>query len=276
MPQVLLFSCLVLGKTGITIKYIYSVMLLKMKSACFLLLLVSCTVHAKTILFVASEFPLIAEETSEHEHTGLGVDIVKRIAARLNLDYKIESYPLKRALSMMEHGEADAIIGPYRSSSRDKYLDYSEFPFYVDALTFFANVDLDVDKVWNGNYASLANSHIGLIRGWSYGDEFNAAEPTLAISRLNNAYSCLQMLVLKRIDLCATHQRQVNALIPYNSMFRKLEPLTPAIAINHGYIAFAKNESMSDLKAKFDKEFTSLLQNGEFTKLQAKYNLAPF
>ena len=113
-----------------------------MKAICFLLLFISFTVPAKTVLFVTSEFPLISEETPEQEHTGLGVDIVKLIATRLDLDYKIESYPLKRALSMMEHGEADAIIGPYRSNEREEYLDYAKligFPCFFFCHHTYAN-----------------------------------------------------------------------------------------------------------------------------------------
>ncbi len=242
-----------------------------MKAICFLLLFISFTVPAKTVLFVTSEFPLISEETPEQEHTGLGVDIVKLIATRLDLDYKIESYPLKRALSMMEHGEADAIIGPYRSNEREEYLDYAKLPFYIDALTFFTKEN--ENQVWDGSYASIANLHIGLIRGWSYGDEFNAVESKLSVTRLNNAYSCLQMLILERIDLCATHQRQVNALAKHNSSLNKLVPLSPVIAVNHGYIAFAKGENMKAVKARFDEEFALLLQSGEVAKLQAKYDL---
>ncbi len=98
--------------------------------------IISSTAVAETYLFVGTTFPSILEQKQDGDFYGLGYDIATKIVHRLGHDLKIEIYPFKRALKMIERGEADVLIGPYKSAEREKFMNYTKYAFYRDPMVF--------------------------------------------------------------------------------------------------------------------------------------------
>lgn len=81
------------------------VVLLALSSLCL-------TAQAKDLLAVGASFNQIFELQPNGEYTGLGVDILNRFAQQQSVNIHYQITPWRRAISMVERGQADILIGP--------------------------------------------------------------------------------------------------------------------------------------------------------------------
>ncbi|WP_448212940.1 substrate-binding periplasmic protein [Colwellia sp. MEBiC06753] len=227
-------------------------------------------IQAKSLEVIASHFPFIAEQTENGEFAGLGIELINKIANQLNIELEIKIYPLARALKMMESGQADMFIGPYKSADREKYMLYSQDPFYQDTIVFYKKLGANV--VWQGQASQLTGKRIGVIRGWSYGPLLNN-NTQLDITKAHNVEACFKMLIKDRIDLCATHPRAAFNTIKQLAIKDKVAPLEPPIIVNLGYFAFAIGKQSAEFKNTFNQVLHKLIVNGELQALNNKYQL---
>ncbi len=228
-------------------------------------------VSARTYLFVAAHFPKIVEENEDQSLKGLGVELTKKIAKIHNLDIKIKVFPLKRAISMIEEGSADAIIGAYYSKKRAKFISYSNQFFYQDKITLYTLKQSKLD--WNGDFSNLKKLRLGAIRGWSLGDKFNMHSTDYNIVYVNQLEQLFSMLYLKRIDFLIAHQRAVNNIMSTNDFNMKYRKIQKTISTNRGYFGFSKKRELEKLKSLFDKSYLELSKSDYISNLMRKYQL---
>lgn len=232
---------------------------------------VSSAAIADTYLFVGTTFPLILEKNFKGEIGGLGYDIAKKIALKLGHDIKVEIYPFKRALKMVEQGEADVFIGPYKSTEREKFMRFNKYAFYQDPMVFYVKVDSDFQ--WNNDLSSLKGKRIGLTRGWSYGTRFDQYKPNLDIETASTVKANFQKLLAGRIDLLISHPRSALQFIDTLRITDDVKMIIPPISINKGYYGFSKNKKMDNFLIQFDLEFNKMIDSGEIHQLSRQYNL---
>lgn len=240
-----------------------------------MLLLFSCLIanvaFAKTYYFVGTSFPLILEKGQQGEVKGLGADIVREIAQRLGHEIKIEIFPFKRALRMIETGRADAFIGPYKSKAREKFMVYTQSYFYQDPMAFFVREDDDFQ--WDGQLSSLLGKKIGLTRGWSYGTEFDQYKQRLNTFDIDNIDASFKMLLFKRIELFASHPRAANQVIDKLNIRGQVKMIMPPIIVNKGYFGFSRKRNLGDFIDQFDSEFNKMVISGEIQQMNKAYDL---
>lgn len=225
-----------------------------------LLCLLPTVCVGKTYHFIGSSFPEILEQAQDGEIRGLGADIVYKIAKSLNVDIKITLYPWKRAHLIMKRGGADAIIGPYKSEERLKYLEYSNFHFYEDEILLYGLTDSTL--IWDGDLSKLTGLKIGVIRGWSLGQDFNLMKDSFKIIYLNNIEQLFSMLKLRRIDIAISHPRASLRLLSLKENKKIIKPFRPSLTINRGYFGFSKKRDLSEFKKKFDIEYEKSRRSG--------------
>jgi polar amino acid transport system substrate-binding protein len=91
-------------------------------------LLSAGTALAQDLRVIASDFPTISQQTPDNKQIGLGVEVVAEMAKRMGITYSIEFLPWRRCLAMMQKGEADILIGPYRTPERFAFMDFPATP----------------------------------------------------------------------------------------------------------------------------------------------------
>ncbi len=215
---------------------------------------------AKTYHFIGASFPKILETNSHGEAFGLGADITHKIAKAMNVEIVVTLYPLKRALLIMERGEADVIIGPYKSEERSTYLDFSSFYFYEDEITLYKLKETSLK--WSGDLTHLKELKIGVIRGWSLGDHFNKIKDQLDIIYLNSLDQLFTMLKLKRIDVAIAHPREAAQTMAEGDNSSNIIPLSPSLTKKQGYFGFSKKRDLGDFKKRFEAEYERLYKSG--------------
>jgi len=212
----------------------------------------------KTYQFIGSAFPGILEKSKDGIIKGRGAEIIYKIAGQLDIEFEINFYPWKRALLMMEKGEADVLIGPYKTKERTKYLDYSNFSFYEDEILLYTLADSKIN--WSGEISNITDLKIGVIGGWSLGEEFELIKDKLNVLYLDNINQLFTMLKLKRIDIAISHDRASSEYLSINENKKLIKSLRPPLSISKSYFGFSKKRDLLKFKKEFEAEYRKLKQ----------------
>lgn len=224
--------------------------------------------HAVERLAVGTTFSHIFEEGKDGQWRGLGVDVLRALAARAGDTMRFKLYPWPRAQAMVERGQADILVGPYQSPERLQRFAFLDQPFYRDRLVFYTRRDGKLP--WHGDLAMLQNRRIAAVRGWHYGAQFDRARPLLDISEVTQLENGVQMLAYGRVELLATNQRNSTALISSLHLDAALKVLCPDITQLDGYLAFPRDPKFSAVRARYNLLFTAMVRSGELTRLGAR------
>ncbi|MDQ1919050.1 substrate-binding periplasmic protein [Massilia pseudoviolaceinigra] len=224
----------------------------------------------RELLVVGAHFARVYERANG-EFSGMAVEIIRAIAGELGQPVHFELYPWARAQSMVAQGQADILVGPYKSPERLELFIFCERPFYQDQMVFFSRSAAPF--AWDGLYASLRGKRIVIINGWAYGDEFNAALKDLAVSVTNSVESALTMLAHGRVDLFASNVRNTEPVIPLLALEGKVAALGRTISLQRGFFAFPKRPEYDIMRARFDRAFNAYVDSGELRKLGKRLNV---
>jgi polar amino acid transport system substrate-binding protein len=226
---------------------------------------------ARELLVVGAHFARVYERANE-QFSGMGPEILRALAPQLGQPLHFDLFPWARAQSMVAQAQADLLVGPYKSPERLLLFAFSERPFYVDQMVFFARANALFE--WDGDFASLRDKRIVAINGWAYGDEFDAARNSMNISLTNSVEAALAMLAVGRVDLFATNRRNTEPVIPLQALVGKVAPLSRIIALQRGYFAFPKRPEYDAVLERFDRAFNAYIDAGELRKLGRRLNVA--
>lgn len=224
-----------------------------------------------TYKFIGAELPKIIQKNSKGSIEGLGAEISYQIAKKLNIDISVELFPMKRAIDMMRKGQADVIIGPYKSEERSLFINYSNFYFYEDPMLLYTLKDSHIK--WDGKIESLKDLKIGVIRGWSISDQFASQKSNLNITEANITSQLFSLLKYKRVDVIIMHPRHARDTFPVAELEKDYKVIGPPLAINRGYFGFSKDPKVADLKEKFEREYEKLSKAGTFLKVKEELRL---
>lgn len=223
------------------------------------------------LLVVGAHFERVFERGDDGRFIGLGPDIVRAVAQRLGYTARFAIYPWARAQALVAQGEADILLGPYKSSERMATLAFSERPFYQDQMVFYGRAG-DAGE-WGGDYAALRGKRIVILNGWAYGAEFARASPALQISIANAVENGLKMLTSRHVDLFATNRRNTEPVIARLQLGGKLMSMARVIEVQNGYFAFPKRPESDQLRKRFDQEFNAMVDSGELKRLGRQFEV---
>lgn len=207
--------------------------------------------QARDLLAVGTNFPRVFMADASGQLSGLAVDLLRRAALSQGLKIRFETYPWARAQAMVEQGQADILIGPYRTPERERRFLYSQLAFYEDALVFYAK--RSTAELWRGDVAALRGRSIGLVLGWSYGTALEQARPSFSVSSPGDVATGLRMLQRGRIELLASNERNTLPVLETLGLSQELVALQPPITVLGGHFAFTRNAAGENLKRGFDQ-----------------------
>jgi polar amino acid transport system substrate-binding protein len=219
-------------------------------------------------LAVGAQFSRVFEQAPNGEWTGLGVDIVRALAARAGDTVRFQAYPWPRAQAMVEQGQADILIGPYKSPEREARFAFLDRPFYRDRMVFFGRSGGAV--LWGGDYQALRGVPIAVMRGWHYGDSFEHARHDLQINEVPKLENGAQMLMHGRVKLLAANERNLQPVLSQLKLANVVTELGPALSVQDGYIAFPRQGRYQQAWQRYNQLFTEMVERGELGKLARK------
>lgn len=221
---------------------------------------------------VSTRFPRIYELGADGVFDGMGVELVRTIATQLGYTVRFEIFPWARAQRMLNQGQADILVGPYKSAERMSTMAFSSRAFFEDQLAFYIRSDSKIE--WGGDYQALAGKRIVVLNGWAYGAAFDQARPGLLLSVSNTVENGLTMLVHRRVDLFATDRRDTDPVVVSLGMQGKVAVLEPLIDTQMAYLAFPRLEAFDELRAQFDHALNQMATRGTLQKLGQRYGVS--
>lgn len=102
--------------------------------------------------------------------SGFYVEVIEAIGKELDWEIKYRVVPFRRALKMVEEGDADLMLGPVRKPERELYMDYSVPAFPAERRLFFYKEA--ANKIFK--YDDLKGKKIGVLRGSVYFEPFDS------------------------------------------------------------------------------------------------------
>lgn len=153
--------------------------------------LLAVTLHAPPYAYTVNGKP-----------AGLNVEIVRECLSRVGMHMRVEIVPWKRALLMVEAGEADIIFNAVRTPEREGYLHFVDELLIMEETVGFARSDdtLFIPKDLSGVHAY----RLGLGSGFAYGEDLDRAVANARFAKVETALTIeqnIQKLLADRIDL---------------------------------------------------------------------------
>lgn len=237
------------------------------------LALVAQPALARDLLVVGTSFPRIFEASGKPgEADGLGAELMRRAAARMGLGLRFEVLPWLRAQAMVEQGQADVLVGPYRTPEREQRFLFSRQAFYADALVFYARRNLATH--WVGDFTALAQVPVAIVQGWAYGDEFERARPGLQLlSTALTVETGLLMLKRGRIELLASNERNTAPVIEALGLAQELQIINPPISFQRGHFAYTRNARGEAWRDGIDQVMSQMRATGELRELARQWHI---
>ncbi|PXX47528.1 substrate-binding periplasmic protein [Undibacterium pigrum] len=222
--------------------------------------LLAGSAHAGQVLAVGTEFANVFERSPNGEFTGLGADIIRMLARQNGDEVKFEIYPWARAQWMVEHEQAQILIGPYKTVEREAKYGFAKRAFYRDVMALYIRKGSDVS--WDGNYASLPGQRLGVINGWVYGQQFESLRSGIKPVIANTLTNGLNMLMAKRVDFLATNMRNTEATMKTMGISDEMQMIEPFMDMQDGYLAYCKSIACEQLRLRYDELYEQLRDGG--------------
>lgn len=192
---------------------------------------------------------------------GIYPALIEAAFKRMNLPVSIQAKPWSKAIQDIDAGTA-GVGGIYKNSDREKKYDYSE-QIFVERLVVFFN------KANPVNYTRLEDLHgkkVGVLKGWSYGDDFDKAKKGGAITceEADADSQNFQKMDQHHLDATVAVFESGTALLP---KYKSIAYAATALSRNPTYLTFAKSAGKAALIKQFDQAMKDLKASGEVQKI---------
>lgn len=201
--------------------------------------------------FIASDYwPPFRIKGEYGEIVGADREIMERIAERMGIRFVWTIRPWARCLYEMEIGLSDIMTGLAKRPEREKYIQYSEIPYYRCAPEFYVHKGQLQNDI--RQYEDLKGLTIGYVRDSAYFERFDN-DSTLSKFIGSTEDQLIKMLVEKRLDVIVGTDCQVEYDIKQRGLTGKI--------VSTAY----KPEKWTDL-------FMGISKNSSFLKHQEEFN----
>lgn len=235
----------------------------------YILLLIAIPLYSTDVQLAIDEyqppFSFVNEKTGLVD--GIQTQIVSHIFNEIGEDLQIHPLPWKRVLMMGETGDM-GIIGIYKNAERLRVYDYTEPIFYVNIYAYTLKTNLRNFS----NMTDLQYKSVGIISGWSYGDEFDKARNRGELFAEVNYSDELnfQKLKLGRIDCLLAVEESGDAILQSLNLENTIARQTQPLFSHPVYIVFNKKSNKMELIGKIDNYLIQKKEDGTFNQLVKK------
>lgn len=225
--------------------------------------------QAESYHFAIVEFPPYEYSGEDNRPQGMAVEVVKVAMNKLGHTIDIGIYPWARALSMVEHGTADALFTVYRKKGRELFLDYSNEPLIEQKIALFTKRGSALTHARDLN--SITGKRVGVVSTLTYGNKFEKMRPHLIIDRVETIEQNFSRLILNRIDLLVSNTHVAKWALQTHPYKGEIRMLLPELETLPSYIVFSKKKSLTTLRDRFDQTLLMLKKSGEYQKIVGDY-----
>jgi len=205
---------------------------------------------------------------------GFHIDLLREVAAKLHLQVHFKSYPWKRAIKLLESGEADAISYLARTPEREQFALYVEGnQLHLARIGFFMLKKREHTILYSGDLEQLNNSRICTQYGQTYGTVFEQAT-YLMKDELRTEEQVLKMLFAGRCEIAVGYLDDYKIAVQQMALEKEVVFLTPYLSEHPMYVAFSKAKRHENLAARFAEGMKVFKSKFRYQELLKKYNIS--
>lgn len=210
---------------------------------------------AVTILIDEADAPYMY--AVEGKPNGIYPALIHAAFKAMRVPVNLEARPWKRALAMLDKGEA-GLVGLYKNAEREARYDFSE-PVYVERLLVYTARGKAFDYL---DVTSLKGLRVGLRRGWNYGQNLERTTIEL-LEEVDTDEQNFKKLKAGRLDALICTQGAGAKLAA------KYDAVASAIPFSEGitYLAFHKRHGKAQLLKDFSTTLAVMRKSGEFLRI---------
>ena len=198
--------------------------------------------------------------------TGVYPAVIAAAFSKINIPINLEAKPWKRALTEIDEAKA-GLGGIYKNDERAAKYDFSE-PILTENTAVYFNKTKPIDFK---TVADLYGKRIGVIRGWSYGDAFDAAKKDgkVTAEEVTNDKANFLKLADGRLDAVLAIDEAGKSVISAEKL-TSIDQCKTFLASNKAHLAFGKSAKQTELLVKFSKAIAEMKQDGSLDKIVLK------
>ena len=205
---------------------------------------------------------------------GIHVDLIQAAAKSLQIKVSFRSFPWKRAISMLQLGQADAITYMGKNPEREQFGYFEEGNrLSITQNGFFALKEKVSNLRYSGDVQSLSNFSIGTIRGRAYYPEFDQAQFLKKDDNAADEQQLLRKMLAGRFDLAIGHVSRIKYIAQSMQIDDKLAFLQPYAPPINNYLVFAKAKQHENLARRFASAMTNIKKSSAFQEILKKYQV---
>lgn len=243
--------------------------------ALLMIIMVAPSVWAEETLHVFrddEQYPPFEMRDDDNRLTGFHIELIRASAAAADLEVVFHSVPWKRALLAMQEGDGDAVSYISENPERSKYLIFDKRNVMSEVRHQLMVVrDSGAISSYDGTLKSLDGSRIGVVRGFSYGEEFNQHTGFTRVYA-NGQPQLIDLLAYQRVDAIVVYPLNLDFGLleaPGVPDFKLLEPL---ISGHPAYIAFSRKADKQILE-RFSQGMSNFKASEAYQALRVEYRV---
>jgi len=215
-----------------------------------------------TIAFDQADPPFMYQKGDSP--AGLYPSLFKEAFSRMGISATLVAVPWKRALDGADSG-ANGVGGIYQNTERLAKYDFSA-PYYEERVAVYGPRNKGASFT---TMEDLYGKTVGVISGWSYGDEFDNAVKTgkIKTDAGDGDNTNFAKLSAGRVDFVLAIVESGDAAVKTQGLADSLSRFQKLLTVNKVYLVFNKSTNQKDLLAAFDKTMLAMKTDGSFQKI---------
>ena len=212
----------------------------------------------------APPYRIIERSEAGVRYSGIYIDFMKEVAARIGLPIDFKDVPFKRALVMMERGDADFMLGPNRRPEREAYMVYLDVDLARADKVFY--VKKDAPNI--AGYGDLVGKQIAVLSGSTYFDRFDE-DATLRKVEFGNYVTALRVVQGGRVDAVIIPELLGDHLILEHDF--KLKKGSYVVEGRPSFITISRKSSLLDRRKEIEDALKAMKADGTLARIIDTY-----
>ena len=238
---------------------------------CIVLLSGTSTFADESITIVrGQDYPPYHFQDENGAEQGFVIEIIKGTAHSMALPITFKQYPWSRCMNMMEKGQADAMMNLFKTKQRESFMVFADIQLGYETNSLFALVSSSIK--YTGSLNSIAGYKIGIIRNYSYGQQFDAFNFPF-LYPLENEKELINSLVNNRCNIIIGNKLTLGILLKRLTVESKIKALSPNISRDPLYIGFSKKKGHEELARQFSEKLEKFKTSESYREIVRKYSL---
>ncbi|MCW7537883.1 transporter substrate-binding domain-containing protein [Aquabacterium sp. A7-Y] len=183
--------------------------------------------------------------------------------ARMKTPLDLKVAPWNRIMAAVEQGQAGA-VGVYSNAERRRRYDFSE-PLYTEKIFAWAPAHRAATL---RSLADLKGLRVGVLRGWSYGDAFDAAVRDGSVRAevvAEDTYN-FRKLAARRLDVVLAVE-QAGAAQLRSGRYPGVAASAAPMLLHPAHLVFLRQAGKGALLDRFNIELRELRSSGDYQRL---------